>query len=48
MSKIKNPQDGKQLAELDWVRIVVNPVDGAVVLMDSKQSQRCRETKCSA
>ena len=37
--KIKNPQDGKHLAELDWVRIVVNPVDGVVVLMDSKQSQ---------
>ena len=27
------------MAELDWVRIVVNPVDGVVVLMDSKQSQ---------
>ena len=39
VSKIKRPQDGKQLAELDWVRIVVNPVDGVVVLMDSKQSQ---------
>ena len=39
VSKIKNPQDGKHLAELDWVRIVVNPVDGVVVLMDSKQSQ---------
>ena len=39
VSKIKNPQDGKQLAELDWVRIVVNPVDGVVVFMDSKQSQ---------
>ena len=31
--------DGKHLAELEWVRIVVNPVDGVVVLMDSKQSQ---------
>ena len=31
VSKIKNPQDGKHLAELDWVRIVVNPVDGVVV-----------------
>ena len=30
---------GKHLAELEWVRIVVNPVDGVVVLMDSKQSQ---------
>ena len=39
VSKIKNPQEGKHLAELDWVRIVVNPVDGAVVLMDSKQFQ---------
>ena len=39
VSKIKNPQHGKHLAELDWVRIVVNPVDGVVVLMDSKQSQ---------
>ena len=39
ISKIKNPLDGKHLAELDWVRIVVNPVDGVVVLMDSKQSQ---------
>ena len=39
ISKIKNPMDGKHLAELDWVRIVVNPVDGVVVLMDSKQSQ---------
>ena len=39
MSKIKNPQDGKHLADLDWVRIVVNPVDGVVVLMDPKQSQ---------
>ena len=27
------------LAELEWVRIVVNPVDGVVVLMDSKRSQ---------
>ena len=39
VSKIKNPQDGKHLAELDWVRIVVNPVDGVVVLMNSKKSQ---------
>ena len=39
ISKIKSPMDGKHLAELDWVRIVVNPVDGVVVLMDSKQSQ---------
>ena len=39
MSKIKNPQDGKHLAELDWVRIIVNPVDGVVVLMDSRKSQ---------
>ena len=39
VSKIKNPMDGKHLAELEWVRIVVNPVDGVVVLMDSKQSQ---------
>ena len=39
ISKIKNPMDGKHLAELEWVRIVVNPVDRAVVLMDSKQSQ---------
>ena len=37
--KIRNPQDGKHLAELDWVRIIVNPVDGVVVLMDSKKSQ---------
>ena len=37
--KDQEPKDGKQLAELDWVRIVVNPVDGVVVLMDSKQSQ---------
>ena len=36
ISKIKNPMDGKHLAELEWVRIVVNPVDGVVVLMDSK------------
>ena len=39
ISKIKNPMDGKHLAELEWARIVVNPVDGVVVLMDSKQSQ---------
>ena len=39
VSKIKNPQGGKHLAELDWVRIIVNPVDGVVVLMDSKKSQ---------
>ena len=39
VSKIKNPQDGKHLAELDWVRIIVNPVDGVVILMDSKKSQ---------
>ena len=42
VSKIKNPQDGKHLAELDWVRIIVNPVDGVVilrVLMDSKKPQ---------
>ena len=39
VSKIKNPQDGKHLAELEWVRIFVNPVDGVVVLMDSKKSQ---------
>ena len=39
VSKIKNPQDGKHLAELDWVRIIVNPVDGVVVLMGSKKSQ---------
>ena len=37
VSKVKNPQDGKHLAELDWVRIVVNPVDGVVILMDSRQ-----------
>ena len=37
VSKIKNPQGGKHLAELDWVRIIVNPVDGVVVLMDSKK-----------
>ena len=39
VSKIQNHQDGKHLAELDWVRIVVNPVDGVVVLMDSKKFQ---------
>ena len=38
VSKIKNPQDGNHLAELDWVRIIVNPVDGVVILMDSKKS----------
>ena len=38
--------DGKHLAELDWVRIVVNPADGVVVLMDSKHPRRL-ETKRS-
>ena len=38
LRKNKSPQDGKHLAELDWVRIVVHPVDGVVVLMDSKMS----------
>ena len=42
VSKIKNPQDGKHLAELDWVRIIVNPVDGVVVLMETP---RCLETE---
>ena len=30
---------GSTWLRLEWVRIVVNPVDGVVVLMDSRQSQ---------
>ena len=38
-SEISTPAEAKHLAELDWVGIVVNPVDGVVVLMDSKKPQ---------
>ena len=40
ISKIKNPMDGKHLAELEWVRIVVNPVDGVVVLPRRLETKR--------
>ena len=38
-NKVKNPVGGKFLADLDWVRIIVNPVDGSVLCMDSKRLQ---------
>ena len=38
-SKVKNPVEGKFLADLDWTRIIVNPVDGSVLCMDSKRLQ---------
>ena len=31
--------EGKFLADLDWTRIIVNPVDGSVLCMDSKRLQ---------
>ena len=36
---VKNPVEGKFLADLDWTRIIVNPVDGSVLCMDSKRLQ---------
>ena len=38
-NKVKNPVEGKFLADLDWRRIIVNPVDGSVLCMDSKRLQ---------
>ena len=38
-NKVKNPVEGKFLAYLDWTRIIVNPVDGSVLCMDSKRLQ---------
>ena len=38
-NKVKNPVEGKFLADLDWTRIIVNPVDGSVLRMDSKRLQ---------
>ena len=38
-NKVKNPVEGKFLADLDWTRIIVNPVDGSVLCMDSKRFQ---------
>ena len=38
-NKVKNPARGKFLADLDWTRIIVNPVDGSVLCMDSKRLQ---------
>ena len=37
--KVKNPVEGKFLADLDWMRVIVNPVDGSVLCMDSKRLQ---------
>ena len=38
-NKVKNPVEGKFLADLDWMRIAVNPVDGSVLCMYSKRLQ---------
>ena len=38
-NKVKNPVEGKLLADLDWVRIIVNPVNGSVLCMRSKRLQ---------
>ena len=38
-NKVKNPVEGKLLADLDWTRIIVNPVDGSVLRMGSKRLQ---------
>ena len=38
-NKVKNPVEGKFLADLDWMRIIVNPVDRSVLCMDSKRLQ---------
>ena len=38
-NKVKNPVEGKFLADLDWVRIIVNLVNGSVLCMDSKRLQ---------
>ena len=38
-NKVKNPVEGKFLADLDWIWIIVNPVDGLVLCMDSKRLQ---------
>ena len=35
---------GKLLADLDWTRIIVNPVDGSVLCMDSKRLQNLGAT----
>ena len=35
-NKVKNPVEGKFLADLDWMRIIVNPVNGSVLCMGSK------------
>ena len=36
---LKKPVEGQFLADLDWMRIIVNPVDGSVLCMDSKRLQ---------
>ena len=38
-NKVKNPVEGMFLADLDWTRIIVNPVDGSVLCMGSKRLQ---------
>ena len=38
-NKVKNPVGGKFLADLDWMRTIVNPVDGSVLCMGSKRLQ---------
>ena len=38
-NKVKNPVEGKFLADLDWTRIIVNAVDGSVLRMGSKRLQ---------
>ena len=38
-NKIKNPVEGKFLADLDWMRIIVNLVDGSGFCTDSKRLQ---------
>ena len=38
-NKVKNPVEGKFLEDLDWMRIIVNPVDGSVLCVDSKRLQ---------
>ena len=38
-NKVKNPVEGKFLADLGWMRIIVNPVNGSVLCVDSKRLQ---------
>ena len=38
-NKVRNAVEGKFLADLDWMRIIVNPVNGSVLCMDSKRLQ---------